>query len=106
MPDLLDQISIFVTSLSSAGSQYSDACTLLKKFIQNNPEPENYKHISMLFNEDRRIESLNHFLGLVENANKDNIKCIKDDLLLCFHIIGINDPLVNEYRKKLSRLLF
>jgi len=58
-----------------------------------------------LFDESKQKEVLEYFYQLIEQ-NLDKKQELKDHLIACFNILGQSHPLSNEYRKKLSRLLF
>jgi len=77
----------------------------LKKY-ENDPNLWIYleKFIN-LFDESKQKEVLEYFYQLIEqNLNKKQE--LKDHLIACFNILGQAHPLSNEYRKKLSRLLY
>lgn len=77
------------------------------EFIKKNKEKQDLwqtlEKLFQLFDETRQRDILSYFFNEFENSKREEFKEL---LILCFQILGQNHPLSNEYRKKLSRLLF
>lgn len=101
-----DQLQKFLNAIPVHGSRYSDGRTTLLKFINNNPETETLQRLPILLNGEGKRDVLDHFLGSVEQAPTNKRDRAKNDLLACFHLLGNQGDLVNEYRRKLSSILF
>ncbi|MCR9143656.1 MAG: tetratricopeptide repeat protein [bacterium] len=109
------------------GSQHSDARTGLLALLnmhQNSNDTANGsagadqvavgpgfgetmgKLAELLADETSARGALDYFVGLVEAAPAAERGSVKDRVLLAFRLLGNQGPLVNEYRRKLSALLF
>ena len=87
------------------GSKYSDNIKYLKDFLGKDIPGTDRQIFAGLFNPQTQEKTLEHFYKRVEDAGDNRDSC-KDDLITCFFILGNSNPLVNEYRRKLSRILF
>ncbi|MFN3605338.1 MAG: thioredoxin [Leptonema sp. (in: bacteria)] len=76
-------------------------------FIKKNKDEDYFwdvlEKIFYLFDETKRKEILDSFYNAFESKKEEKFKQL---LILSFQIIGQNHPLSNEYRRKISRLIF
>ncbi len=102
----------FLSGIPEVGGKFSDARAALLKFLQHDPEVDDRNHLKELLDheetgDEQKIRAaLDYFLKKVEDARPDDRKQEKDDMLLAFQILGNSGPLVDEYRRKLSSILF
>jgi thiol-disulfide isomerase/thioredoxin len=98
-------LNLLVEQKTEYSSSALSLLDYLKKY-ENDPNLWIYleKFID-LFDESKQKEVLEYFYQLIEQ-NLDKKQELKDHLIACFNILGQSHPLSNEYRKKLSRLLF
>lgn len=102
----------FLNGIPEVGGKFSDAREALLKFLQHDPEVDDRNHLKELLDheetgdENKIRAALDYFLKKVEDARPDDRKQEKDDMLLAFQILGNSGPLVDEYRRKLSSILF
>ena len=102
----LSSVRAFLDSIPEAGSKYSDARNSLHKFIDTDPHKEELHYMKLVFTSGSEREALEYFLKKVEEEDPSRRNEKKDRLLTCFFLLGNSNPLVNEYRKKLSLILF
>ncbi|MDH5656190.1 MAG: thioredoxin [Spirochaetia bacterium] len=102
----LSAVRAYLDSIPEEGSKYSDARNSLHKFIDSNPHKEELHYMKVLFTPGSEREALEYFLKKVEEDHPSKRNETKDRILTCFFLLGNTNPLVNEYRKKLSLILF
>jgi len=102
----LSSVRAFLDAIPEFGSKYSDARNSLHKFIDSSPHKEELHFIKLLLSPGKEKESLEYFLKKVEEADSSKREYAKNRILTCFFLLGNTHPLVNEYRKKLSLILF
>lgn len=96
--------------ISEIGSPYSDARTGLLAVLDRSEATElpatleNFRRL--LTDEPGARSTLEYFLSRVAEAPAAARGQAKDLVLLAFRLLGNQGPLVNEYRRKLSSLLF
>ncbi len=96
----------FLGELPELGSSYSEGRGRLLAFLDRHaPESDETNQLTRLLRGDSR-PALDFFLDRVEHAARAERERRRDDLLACFFALGVQDPLVNEYRRKLSAVLF
>lgn len=105
----INKIKKILNFLIEQKTEYSTSAISLQEYIKKYESDENLwnylqKFID-LFDASKQKDVLEFFYQLIEN-NLDRKQELKDHLIACFNILGQNHPLSNEYRKKLSRLLF
>jgi putative thioredoxin len=83
----------------------TEACESLRAFLQRNPDSQSKTYISRLLKGDAE-PALNYFLDQVEAAPKAERLNKKDDVLMCFLLLGNSNPLTNTGRRRLSSLLY
>jgi putative thioredoxin len=102
----LASVRAYLNSIPGIGGKYSDARNSLQKFIDSNVHREELHNIKLLFTPGKEREALDFFLGRFEKAESSERHLAKDRILCCFFLLGNSNPLVNEYRKKLSLMIF
>ena len=101
-----EELAQFLNAIPVTGSLHTESAKSLRAFIKKNPTVQELGKIGQILGKDPR-QSLDYFLGQVEAAGDEKERSEKkDDLLLCFFLLGNQGSLVNEYRRKLSSLLF
>ncbi len=112
LPDAVKKTRALAEALAAPGGPYSDAREALLAFLDRNGADAGGEgdsapaRLARLFQEGREREALDFFTGRIEAAPSAERGTLKDDLVTCFHLLGNQGPLVNEYRRKLSSLLF
>jgi putative thioredoxin len=105
----IKKIKQILNYLIEQKTEYSTSSASLLEYIKKYESNENLlinlEKFTNLFDKEKQKEVLEYFYQLIEN-NLSKKNEFKDHLIACFNIIGQNHPLSNEYRKKLSRLLF
>ena len=104
--NITSSVFAFLDAIPEIGSKYSDTRKHLIAFISSNPSKDELHQIKNIFNPDKSRESLEYFLLLVEKSSAETREKEKEKILACFSLLGNTNPLVNEYRKKLSAILF
>jgi len=95
----------YLSGIPQAGSAYSLSRLSLEEFFKNEVSPEDSAALCDLLS-GKEQKALDHFLSMVQNAPREEKAKKKAGLLLCFSLLGQNHELSNEYRRKLSSLLF
>lgn len=106
----IDTIKRILNYILERKADNSSVASHLLDYIKKYEGEENFwdyfsRYESLFGNESQQKETLEFFYQLIEN-NLSRKNELKDHLITCFHILGQNHMLSNEYRKKLSRLLF
>ncbi|MCS7204328.1 MAG: thioredoxin [Leptospiraceae bacterium] len=106
----IDMVKKILNYLIERKAEYASSATSLLDYIKKHEDQEYFweylnKFIHLFGNENQQRETLEFFYQLIEQNLSRKME-LKDHLVTCFNILGQNHPLSNEYRKKLSRLLF
>jgi len=100
----------FLEQIRQFGSPFSDGKKSLETFLKSEPEARELVQLGRLLKREKAAEFLDELLNkTIEEQRAKTISPVfsaKEKLFLAFHILGNNDELTNEYRKKLSRALF
>ncbi|MBW7857106.1 MAG: thioredoxin [Leptonema sp. (in: Bacteria)] len=110
IPDLIDNLPLLTKALSAlpeANSPISDAVVALKEYLlrhEANNITQALKNIKQLFNTTAAAELLQKLLHQVEQ-NPSEAQTAKDDLVSFFKVLGQNNPIVAQTRRKLSMIL-
>lgn len=96
----------FLAAIPEVGSTYSDHKNYLNKFLSSNKDEESIQYILKVLNKGEEEKALEFFLKKIELAPSGKRLEVKDDLLTCFFLLGNSGDLVNQYRRKLSSLLY
>ncbi|MCP5500248.1 MAG: thioredoxin [Leptospiraceae bacterium] len=104
----IEKIKKYLTNIPELGTKHSDKRSSVLRFLDSEHSREDLIQISNLFLPDKKKTALDYFLQKVENSKSQEEKIKnKEPLLSCFYLIGATDEeLVNEYRRKLSFLLY
>ena len=101
----LDAAHRFLGEIPELGGSHSEARGKLLAFLERHGgESEGLIQLGRLLHGEEQA-ALDYFLGAIEKADKGQRNDRRDDLLTCF-FLGNQNPLVNEYRRKLSAVLF
>jgi putative thioredoxin len=108
------ELKAFLGGIPEIGSPHSEARTALLSVLQSNASngdgtnfAETMRRLGELLGDEAGARSaLEYFVGLVAAAPASDRGGVKDQTLLAFRLLGNQGPLVNEYRRKLSALLF
>jgi putative thioredoxin len=92
--------------ISEIGGKYSDHRNYLLQFLSAIKSQDDIQNILKIVNKENKREGLEYFLQKVEQATKSERANVKDDLITCFFLLGNSDELINEYRRRLSSLLY
>ena len=93
----------YLEAIRSTGSPYSDARNQILEFLKE-AEQEEKDHFLKIA-ESKTTDSLDYFIEKVRSSQGKIRDRYKKGLLAAFALLG-NDPLVPEYRRKLSSILF
>jgi len=101
-----EKITETLNLIPDYNSPYSAQKQAVKKFLASTPEPESTKHFLTLFDEQTQVQALDYFLSKVEKTSDEAREIAKEELFAGFAVLGNAHPLVMQYRKKLSSILF
>jgi putative thioredoxin len=112
--EAIGEIEKFLQAIPEIGSPWSDPRTALLRFLQsadhasgNGVFAGDVKHLQQLLGGEQGAQAaFEHFLARVEATRGDDRLRARDTVLLCFHLLGNQGPLVNSCRRRLSSLLF
>ncbi|MCB1173425.1 MAG: tetratricopeptide repeat protein [Leptospiraceae bacterium] len=101
-------ISQYLDQIPPGGQQFSEAANALREFFKNADAlgPLSSQLLSSLDSEPQTRNLLDQLLEAVAEAPTDKREAPKQELLLAFQLLGQTNPIVNEYRRKLSSILF
>ncbi|MEQ8353053.1 MAG: thioredoxin [Leptospiraceae bacterium] len=78
--------------------------TAILNVLSNEPSAEDLQNLGKLSGTEKEIRDvLDRFM---ESLERNKGKQEKETLIASFHLLGQNNPLVTEYRKKMARILF
>jgi len=101
-----EAIRKYIEPISDYGTRYSEIKSKFQDFYKNSlTETESVKRLRNVLNDDLIISSLEYFLEKIINSSGNEREKYKVALFCSFHLMDEN-PLVNEYRRKLSSALF
>lgn len=105
---------------TSAKGSLEDIIKIVESIEEENRSFENQRRVTLQFlskgeeartdllrlTTNEKLDVLEKYLEIVETSKGDSQDRAKDDLIACFYFLPAQDEVVNEYRRKLSRLLF
>ena len=93
-------------SIPEVGSPFSDRARSILDFVARNGEHA-LRSLAPLTKSASQSQTLETFLSKVaEVETKAEREAARSDLITCFQLLGNGNELVDEYRKKLARLLY
>jgi hypothetical protein len=95
----------YIDHIVDYGGRYSDLKGKFIEFYKKKPDEQSLEKINHVLNEDYSEKSLQYFLDKTINSTGDEKEKYKTGLFCSFHLLGDN-PLVSEYRRKLSSALY
>ena len=105
LPNSIDELVAIVKHLPNVG-KYSMAKDSLMNFLSMEQADENIVQLRNLVEKPSSRDPLDHFLRGVGSLSGEAQRIAREGLLVCLHILGNENPLSMEYRKKLSQLIY
>ncbi len=101
-----ESAEILLKNLPEVGSEYSDPRRWLQNFMASGPSAEDLTRIGKSFGNNLNRSDLEYFITKVADASADEREIPRDAVLVMFFNLRESRDTVNEYRRKLSAILF
>jgi putative thioredoxin len=96
-----------VLFLRRRGREFGDVPALQKRVAAGPDNPQlRYELGCALAGAGRYPEALEHLLAAAERDRKLAAAKVREVMVKIFHVVGVRSPLADEYRDKLSRVLY
>ncbi len=101
-----DKIHNYLRAIPDIGHPRSDARNSLLHALESSPAEDSLKAMGKVLDPETNLEGLDFFLEKVQNTSGKERDHYKDQIVACFQILGNSGEIVNDYRKRLARLLY
>lgn len=99
-------VRTYLDAIPEIGSTYSDPRNWLLAYLDTKPDTTELKQIVQVDDEAESRKFLDLIIERIQQSDSDGKNRWKQAMFIMFFIMGTTNPLVLEYRRKLSSILF